>query len=64
MKLDSPGLAATFYGRLYEDGVVPNQYRLTWDETKQAPKVEAKDAPNAPAETVSNKRQMIASLNP
>jgi uncharacterized protein (DUF736 family) len=61
VKLDSPGLASTFYGRLTPSEVVPNQYSLTWSEPKPAPKAEAKDAP---AETVSSKRQMIAGLTP
>jgi uncharacterized protein (DUF736 family) len=42
VKLASPGLASTFYGKLFENEVVPNQYHLLWDEPKHTPKAEAK----------------------
>jgi len=47
IKLNSPGLASTFYGKLFESEVVPNQYQLLWDEPATQ-KAEAKAAPTEP----------------
>ena len=40
VKLNSPGLSGTFYGKLFESDVVPNQHHLLWDETRSTPKAE------------------------
>jgi uncharacterized protein (DUF736 family) len=45
VKLDSPGLAGTFFGRLNASDGAPNQYHLTWNEAKHAPKADANAAP-------------------
>src|ERR1700681_2032706 len=39
VKLNSPGLARTFYGKLFESEVVPNQHHLLW-EPETTPKAE------------------------
>jgi uncharacterized protein (DUF736 family) len=50
VKLSSPGLATTFYGKLFESEIVPSQYHLLWDEPRHMPRVEAKATPTeAPA---------------
>lgn len=40
VKLNSPGLAQPFYGKLFESSVIPNQHHLLWDAPDNAPKVE------------------------
>ena len=32
VKLSSPALAAPLYGKLFESGILPDQYHLLWDE--------------------------------
>ena len=42
VKLNSPGLAGVFYGKLCVSELVPAQHHLLWDEPKPAMKAEAK----------------------
>jgi len=41
VKLDSPGLAQTFYGKLVESDVLPHQHQLLWEAPELNPRTEA-----------------------